>query len=100
MFRFSLKGLGRFFLLEENMDKRLGFVGIVVEDRKKSGPKVNEVLSGFGDLIVARMGLPHVAKGCSVITLIVDATTDQVGELTGRLGAMDGVSVKSAMSKI
>lgn len=82
------------------MEKRLGFVGIIVEDRKKSGSKVNEVVSGFGDIIVARMGLPHVAKGCSVITLIVDATTDQVGDLTGKLGGLDGVSVKSAMSKI
>jgi putative iron-only hydrogenase system regulator len=82
------------------METRLGFVGIIVEDRKKSGPKVNDVLSGFGDIIVARMGIPHVAKGCSVITLIVDATTDQVGDMTGKLGGLDGVSVKSAMSKI
>lgn len=82
------------------MDKRLGFVGIIVEDRKKSGHAVNDVLSEFGDLIVGRMGIPNIARGHSVITLIVDATTDQVGGLTGRLGTLDGVSVKSAMSKV
>jgi putative iron-only hydrogenase system regulator len=82
------------------MEKRLGFVGVIVEDRKKAGKEINDILSEFGDLIVARMGIPHAAKGCSVITLVVDATTDQVGGLTGRLGAVDGVSVKSAMSKV
>jgi putative iron-only hydrogenase system regulator len=82
------------------MNTRLGFVGIIVEDRKKSGRAINDVLSECGDIIVARMGIPHVAKGCSVIALIVDATTDQVGSLTGKLGALPGVSVKSAMSKV
>jgi len=82
------------------MKERLGFVGIIVEDRKKTAGKVNAVLTGYGDIILARMGLPHLQHDCSVITLIVNATTDQVGELTGKLGAIDGVSVKSAMSKI
>lgn len=82
------------------MKQRLGFVGIIVEDRKKTAGKVNAVLSDFGEIILARMGLPHLQHECSVITLIVNATTDQVGELTGRLGTVDGVSVKSAMSKV
>ncbi|MBT9132947.1 MAG: hypothetical protein DDT32_01811 [Syntrophomonadaceae bacterium] len=45
------------------------------------------------------MGLPYHEKNCSVITIIVDATTDEFGALTGRLGLVDGVSVKSALSK-
>lgn len=82
------------------MQKRLGFVGIIVEDRHASAPQVNAVLSEFGDLIVARMGLPYEKRTCGVITLIVDATTDDLGRLTGRLGQIAGVSVKSALSKI
>lgn len=82
------------------MKARLGFVGIVVENRKKTAPRVNNILTEYGDLIIGRMGIPHLEHDNSVITLIVRATTDQVGELTGKLGAIPGVSVKSAMTKI
>jgi putative iron-only hydrogenase system regulator len=81
------------------MNKRVGFVGIIVEDRKKAAHQVNDLLSEFGDIIVARVGLPYRERQCSVITLIVDATTDELGSLTGKLGALAGVSVKSALTK-
>lgn len=81
------------------MNKRLGFVGIIIEDRKKSSPLVNKVLSEYGDHIVARVGLPYKERHCSVITLTVDMTTDELGALTGKLGAIEGVTVKSALSK-
>jgi len=81
------------------MEKRLGFVGIIIENRKKSAPPVNAVLTEFGDLVIGRMGIPHVKEDHSVIALIVDATTDEVGAMTGKLGAIEGVSVKSALSK-
>jgi len=82
------------------MKKRLGFVGIVVEDRHVSAPKVNAVLTEFGDLIVGRMGIPHLDEECSVITLIVKATTDEVGSLTGKLGQIPGIAVKSGLTAV
>ncbi len=81
------------------MEKRLGFVGIIVEEREDSSPLVNKVLSEFGAIIVVRTGLPYLKKKCCVITLIVDATTDELGALTGKLGSIKGVSVKSALGK-
>ena len=81
------------------MLKRLGFVGIIVEDREKKAREVNDVLSDNGDIIAARMGVPYASKNCFVITLIVDATTDELGAFTGRLGRIEGVTVKSALSK-
>lgn len=81
------------------MDRRLGFVGVVIENRRESAARINEVLSAFGDLIVARVGIPHLRGDCSVITLVIDATTDELGRLTGRLGMVPGVSVKSGLSK-
>jgi len=81
------------------MTKRLGFVGIIIENRKEKAPKVNEILSGHSDLIYARMGLPYRDRNCSVITLIVNVTTDEIGSLTGKLGKLQGVSVKSALIK-
>lgn len=81
------------------MDKRLGFVGIIIEDRNKNVGNVNEVLSEHAAIIAGRMGIPYKEKDCSVITVIVDATTDELGRLTGKLGQLEGVSVKSALSK-
>lgn len=81
------------------MAKRLGFIGIILHDRKKSAEAVNKILSDYGDLVVGRMGIPHARKDCSVIAVIVDATTDQIGALTGRLGKVAGISVKSACAK-
>ncbi len=85
--------------METKMDKRVGFIGIIIENRKAVAEEVNHLISEFGDNVVARVGLPYREKGCFVITLIVDATTDAVGALTGKLGALEGVSVKSAMAK-
>jgi putative iron-only hydrogenase system regulator len=81
------------------MEKRLGFVGIILEDRKRQAEEVNKILSEYGDNIIARVGLPYKEKNCSVITLTVDITTDDLGTLTGKLGNIKGVSVKSALSK-
>ena len=81
------------------MEKRLGFVGIILEDRKKQAEAVNKILSVYGENIVARVGLPYKEKNCSVITLTVDITTDDLGTMTGKLGNISGVSVKAALSK-
>jgi putative iron-only hydrogenase system regulator len=80
--------------------KRLGFVGIIIENREESAGKINEILSEFGHCIIGRMGIPHAKSDLNVVALIVDATTDEVGALTGKLGALEGVSVKSALSKL
>lgn len=81
------------------MEKRLGFVGLIIEDRETNAAAVNAVLSEFGEIILARTGVPCPERNCSAITLVIDATTDQLGALTGRIGRLTGVSVKSMLSK-
>lgn len=81
------------------MEKRLGVIGIVVEDRLVV-PKVNQILSEHAEMIIGRMGMPHRERDVSVISLIVDGTTDQVGSLTGKLGNLPHVTVKSALTKM
>lgn len=78
--------------------ERIGVVGIVIGDRGKAAARVNEILGQFGDIIVGRLGVPYRERGLSVIALIVDGTTDQIGALTGRLGAIPSVQVKSALA--
>lgn len=82
------------------MDKRYGFVGITLEKKKDYALQVQTVLSEYGDIILGRMGLPHLEEDqIAVITLIVQATTDELGGLTGKLGRIPGVSVKSGLTK-
>jgi putative iron-only hydrogenase system regulator len=81
------------------MEKRIGFVGIIIENRAEHADAVNHALSAFGKNIIARTGVPNVRKKYSVITIIVDATSDEIGALTGKLGMIEGVSVKSALAK-
>jgi putative iron-only hydrogenase system regulator len=82
-----------------DQDKRLGFVGIVLENREVTAPAVNQILHGFSECILARTGLPNAKVTASVITLVVDITTDQLGVLAGKLGNIPGVSVKSGLAK-
>jgi putative iron-only hydrogenase system regulator len=80
------------------MDKRIGVVGIVIEDLTNIS-EVNEILHQYGSIIVGRMGIPYKERGVNVISIIVDGTTDEIGALTGKLGKLKGLSVKSALSK-
>lgn len=80
------------------MDKRIGVVGIVIEDIEKAGI-VNSILHEYSDIIVGRMGIPYRERGVSIISIIVDGTTDVISAMTGKLGKTEGVSVKSALSK-
>lgn len=79
--------------------KRLGFIGIVIDDRNKCAGIVNEILSEHAELILARTGLPNAKGNTSIITLVIDATTDELGVLTGKLGNVKGISVKSGLAK-
>lgn len=80
------------------MDKRIGVVGIVIEDLINIS-EVNEILHQYSSIIVGRMGIPYKERGVNVISIIVDGTNDEIGALTGKLGKLKGLSVKSALSK-
>jgi putative iron-only hydrogenase system regulator len=80
------------------MDKRIGIVGIVIEDFS-CVERVNTVLHEYAGLIVGRMGIPYRERGVSVISLIVDGSNDEISALTGKLGRVAGASVKSMVTK-
>ncbi len=81
-------------------ERRIGVVSIIVENRRLSARRVNEILSEHGEIIIGRMGLPYEPKGVHVIALIINGTTDDIGALTGKLGALENVQIKSALNKI
>lgn len=82
------------------MSKRIGVVNIIVQEFEGVA-KVNSILSDSGHLIIGRLGLPYKERDISaVITLVVDATSDEISSLTGKLGKIDGINVKSVMNKL
>ena len=76
---------------------RLGFIGIVIEHRERA-EDVNRVLSQFGDMIRGRIGVPNTSDHSAVIGLIVEGSNNRVGALTGKLGNLPGIMVKSALT--
>jgi len=80
------------------LETRVGVVAIVIENISFA-PKVNEILHEYSSIVVGRMGIPYKEKGISVISIIVDGTTDEISALTGKLGKIPTVNVKSAITK-
>jgi len=81
------------------MDKRIGTITIIITDRTEQAQKVNQILCDFGEMIIGRMGLPHAPGDLHIIALIVHASTDEIGALTGKLGALPGIYVKASLTK-
>ncbi|MCL2294461.1 MAG: iron-only hydrogenase system regulator [Spirochaetes bacterium] len=80
------------------MDKRIGIIGIVIEDLS-CVDKVNAILHEHAELIIGRMGIPYRERNVSVISLIVDGSNDEISAVTGKLGRIAGASVKSMITK-
>ena len=80
------------------MDNRIGVVGIVIEDFN-AVDRINAILHDHASIIIGRMGIPYKKENLNVISLIIDGTTDEIGSLTGKLGNIKGVNVKTALSK-
>ena len=76
--------------------KRIGVVGIVVKGDRSVVTEMQRVLSDFADIIVGRMGVPR--NGVNTIALIVEGTGERISALTGRLGQIKTLSVKSALT--
>jgi len=80
------------------MDRRIGVIGIVIEDPKKHSDRVNAIISDHGQIVIGRMGVPRPEYHAGVLALIIEGTTDDIGSLTGQLGNVPGVTVKSALT--
>ena len=81
------------------MSKRIGTITIIITNRTAQASQVNAILGDYGEAIIGRMGLPYAPKALHIIALIVHASTDEIGALTGKLGALPGIQVKSALTK-
>lgn len=79
------------------MSTRVAALSIIIDNPDSVGA-LNEVLHEASEYIVGRMGIPYRKRGISIISIVVDAPEDTVSALSGKIGALDGVSVKCAYS--
>jgi len=82
-----------------SMETRIALVGIIVED-KESTEKLNTILHEYSQYIIGRMGIPNAKHGVAVISIVMDAPTDAVSALSGKLGMLPHVSAKAIFSKL
>lgn len=80
------------------MDK-IGVVAIIVTDRTVV-PAVQSILSDNADIIRGRMGIPDKEKDIYAISVVVDGSNERISALTGKLGRVDAVNVKSALVSV
>ncbi len=79
--------------------KRIALVGIIVE-KSSAVESINLLLHEAREYIVGRMGIPYRERKLSIISVVIDAPEDFISALSGKIGKIDGVSVKTVYSKM
>ena len=80
------------------METRVAVMSIIVENTS-SVEELNGILHEYREYIIGRMGLPYKPKNINIISIALDAPQDVISALSGRVGNLEGVSVKAAFSK-
>ena len=80
------------------METRIAVIAIVVEDNGCTA-ELNALLHEYGQHIIGRMGIPYRQKNISLISVMIDAPAEVISALTGKLGNISGLTVKTAYSK-
>lgn len=81
------------------METRVAVISIIVA-KEEAVERLNAILHDYAKYIIGRMGLPYRVKGVNIICVAVDAPNDAISALSGKLGSLDGVSVKTAYSNV
>ena len=77
---------------------RIALLGIIVEDRA-SVEALNALLHQYGQYIVGRMGIPYRARQVNIISVVMDAPNDVISSLSGKVGMLPGVNIKTIYAK-
>lgn len=72
----------------------------IIVEKGDSVSALNSILSDYGDYIIGRMGIPYRQRGINIISIALDAPQNTVSAMAGKIGKLDGVSVKTAFSGV
>ena len=81
------------------METRVAVMSIIVEN-PDAVEALNKMLHQYGEYIIGRMGIPYRKRRVSIISVALDAPQDVIAALSGKIGALHGVSVKTAYSSV
>ncbi len=81
------------------MEMRVAVISIIVEDQERVDV-LNCILHEYGDYIIGRMGIPYRKRKINIISIALDAPQDVISALSGKIGKLDGISVKTAYSNV
>ena len=81
------------------MQTRVAVMGIVVENLDSVEP-LNTLLHEYGDYIVGPMGIPYRKRSINIVSIAIDAPQDVISTLSGKIGKLPGISVKTAYSNV
>ena len=81
------------------MKTRVAVMGIIVEDTQ-SVEQLNALLHEYGPYIIGRMGIPYRERGINIVSIAIDAPQDAISALSGKIGNLPGISVKTAYSQV
>ncbi len=85
--------------MAENKETRVAVMGIIVEDTD-STEGLNAILHEYGEFIIGRMGVPYREKNINIVSIALDAAQDTISAMSGKIGKLNGVSVKTAYSNV
>lgn len=74
-------------------------MSVIVED-PDSAERLNAILHDYAEFIIGRMGIPYRQRGVSIISIAIDAPQNDISALSGKIGRLEGVSVKTAYSSV
>ena len=74
-------------------------MSIIVEDGEMA-QWVNQLLHEYGEYVIGRMGIPYRKRNVNIISVALDAPQNTIATLSGKIGALKGVSVKTAYSNV
>lgn len=82
----------------DEQETRIAVISIIVED-EEAAPELNAIIHEYSSYVVSRMGTTlRKTRGVNVICLVVDAPNDIISAFSGKIGRVNGVSVKTAYS--
>ena len=81
------------------METRVAVMSIIGEENS-SVERINAILHEYGEYIIGRMGLPYRQKKISIISIALDAPQNVTSTIAGKIGGLNGVSVKTAYSSV
>lgn len=79
------------------MESRVAVMSIIVE-KSIAVEKINSILHDYSNYIIGRMGIPYKEKHISIISVAIDGPQDKIAALSGKIGNLEGVNVKTVYS--